>query len=336
MAQALHNKRRILYAKVETTPGTYVGDGTLFVAANAQLLQAKNIKFMPNVSNYARDPDGISLQPIAGVKGQGSGKVTFESVAFTSGAAGTAPAYSALLRACFLKETISAGVSVTYAKDPNSTVTLSMGVGILQEDGSVEVQWAMAGVRGNVIHKAGKIGEPIVFDWSFDGKLAVSAGVVLPSTDQAAMTTLTFADEVANVVKFWQFSGTPTGIFARQINNMTLDMGTGVELTTDTVDPSGYGYAILAKDSPTLKLDPSKVPRTIKNDVADHLSGTLFSSTVTLGSVAGKKLSYNLPNCQITGLGDATRGNVSTWDCSIDLVRTATGTTSDAVSFVFA
>jgi hypothetical protein len=82
MAQALHNKRRILYAMVESTPGTYVTDASLFVAANAQLTQAMNIKFAPTTSRFARQPDGISLQPIASVPGQGSGKVTFTSNLF--------------------------------------------------------------------------------------------------------------------------------------------------------------------------------------------------------------------------------------------------------------
>lgn len=333
--QTLHNRRRILYAKIETTPGTYVGDATLFAAANAQLLQAKNIKFAPSVNRVDRDPDGISLQKIAAVHGQGAGKVTFESAVFASGTAGTAPAYSALLKGCFLKETIVALTSVTYTKDPNSLNTLSIGCGILQEDGTVEIQWAIAGARGNVIWKADKIGSPIMADWTFDGKLAVTGSTVSPSPVQAAMTTLTFADEVANVVKFWQFQGSPSGIFNRQVNNFTLDFGTKVEIATDTLDAAGYGYALMGEDAPTLKLDPAKVPKTIIDDVSNYFAGTVFSSSVLLGATAGKKLGITAPNCQLAGLGDAARGVVSTWDGSIDLLRTSTGTASDAIQVQF-
>lgn len=333
--QTLHNRRRILYAMIETTPGTYVGDAALFVAANAQLLQAKNIKFAPTVATVERDPDGISLQPIAAVHGQGSGKVTFESAVFASGTAGTAPAYSALLKGCFLKETVVAVTSVTYTKDPNSLNTLSIGCGILQEDGTVEIQWAIAGARGNVVWKADKIGSPIMAEWTFDGKLAVTGSTVSPSPVQAAMTSLTFANEVANVIRFWQFQGTPTGIFNRQVNNFALDFGTKTELASDTLDAAGYGYALIGEDKPTIKVDPAKVPKTIVDDVSNYFAGTTFSSSVALGATAGKRLSISAPNCQLSGLGDSARGVVSTWDGSIDLRRTPTGTASDAVSVQF-
>lgn len=335
MAQALHNKRRILYAMVESTPGTYVTDASLFVAANAQLTQAMNIKFAPTTSRFARQPDGISLQPIASVPGQGSGKVTFTSNLFYGTGAGVAPSYGLFLKGCACKETVVASTSVTYVKDPNSQTTLSMGCGILQEDGTVEIQWAICGARGNAVIKAGKIGEPLQADWTFDGKFATNASVVRPLPVAAAMTTLTFPDEVAKIIKFWQFAGSPTGIFARQINNMTLDLGTGVELITDTVDSAGYAYAIISKDAPTLKVDPAKVPKSLVDDMSNYFAGTMFSSSVQLGSTAGNKLTITLPNCQLSGLGDSARGNVSTWDGSIDLFRTATATTSDALTLAF-
>ena len=334
MAQILHNKRRILYAMLETTPGTYVGDTALFIAANAQLLQATDIKFSPTVQSVERAPDGISLQPIAAVKGAGAGKVTFGSRVYSSGAAGTAPSYSALLKGAYFSETVVASTSVTYVKSPNSQSFLSMGVGILQEDGTVEIQWAMSGVRGNVVFKADKIGSPMLADWTFDGKLAVTGTTVSPSPVKSPMTSLTFADEVANIVKYWQFSSA-TGIFAQQVSKIDLDAGNAVELTTDTVDPSGYGYAVLTKDAPTLKVDPDKTPKTIYDHVSTMLAGTTFSSAVTLGATAGKRLTITLPNCQLSGLGDAARGVTSTWDGSIDLFRTATGTASDAVTLAF-
>ncbi|TXH52070.1 MAG: hypothetical protein E6Q97_16885, partial [Desulfurellales bacterium] len=61
-----------------------------------------------------------------------------------SGAAGTAPAYGPLLRACGLSETISAGVSVTYA--PVSTTFESVTI-YYQVDG---IQHKITGARGTV------------------------------------------------------------------------------------------------------------------------------------------------------------------------------------------
>jgi hypothetical protein len=103
-------KRRVVLAKIETTYGT---DSTPTGAANAIL--CKNLDVTPlDAEIVSRDVIrsylGASDQIIAAY----SVKISFEVELQGSGAAGTAPAYGPLLRACAMSETLVASTTATY------------------------------------------------------------------------------------------------------------------------------------------------------------------------------------------------------------------------------
>jgi hypothetical protein len=108
--------KRLLLAKTETTYGT---DPTPTGAANA--IQVRALEITPlqaeTVSrNLIRPYLGNSGQLLA----QTRVEVTFEVELSGSGAAGTAPQYGPILKACGLAETVVAGTSVTYSPVSNS------------------------------------------------------------------------------------------------------------------------------------------------------------------------------------------------------------------------
>lgn len=115
-------RKKLLLAKTEVTYGT---DPTPTAAANAMLI--KDVALEPVVGEgLSRDLDkatfGADLEDMVGLHV----KITFKVEAAGSGAAGTAPAYGVLLKACGYDEAVVASTSVTYApieEDPDS-VTL--------------------------------------------------------------------------------------------------------------------------------------------------------------------------------------------------------------------
>lgn len=107
-------RKTAILAKIESTYGT---DPTPTGAANAILISNQSI-----VPLNAQNVDRAVVREYLGGSEQLVG-ITYKSAAFDvelagSGAAGTAPAYGPLLRACGLAETISAGNRVEY--DPIS------------------------------------------------------------------------------------------------------------------------------------------------------------------------------------------------------------------------
>lgn len=107
----LLQRKRVILAKIETTYGT---DPVPTGAANAILV--RNLTITPQDADFAdrnlvRPYLGRSEQLPAGIRVQ----VECEVEIAGSGAAGTAPAYGVLLRACGMSETITASTKVDYA-----------------------------------------------------------------------------------------------------------------------------------------------------------------------------------------------------------------------------
>jgi hypothetical protein len=108
---ALLTRKRLILAKTESTYGT---DPTPTGSANAILV--RNLEITPlQADTVTRD----LIRPYLGnsdqLLAQTRVEVTFEVELAGSGAAGTAPAYGPVLKACGLAETVVATTSVTYA-----------------------------------------------------------------------------------------------------------------------------------------------------------------------------------------------------------------------------
>lgn len=132
--------KRVLLAKIESAYGT---DPTPTGAANAILVS--DLSLVPQEGEY---DERKLIRPYYGNSEQilGAAYRTCEfSVEFqASGVAGTAPAWGPLLRACAFGETISAGVSVTYAPVSAAEESLTLYYNI---DG---ILFKMTGARGSV------------------------------------------------------------------------------------------------------------------------------------------------------------------------------------------
>jgi hypothetical protein len=115
-------RSKAVLAKIETNYGV---DAVPTGAANAILLRNVTINPMDNeVENreLVQAYWGLSEELPVGTKVS----LDFEVEMAGSGAAGTAPAYGPLLRACAFSETVSAGVNVVYAPVSGGVESLSM------------------------------------------------------------------------------------------------------------------------------------------------------------------------------------------------------------------
>ena len=332
-----HWQRKTIFAMVETVPGTYVTDASLFVAANV-LIQPQDITFETKPDIIERNPDGVSLQPIQHVIGKIPASVKFSHRVFGSGTAGTAPSYKPFLLACGTTDTNVAVTSDTFAEDPNAQTTLSIGWEILSEDGTIAYRYALSGVKGNAVFKAGKIADIMLLSYAFEGALAMSTdGTTIYPTAATPVTasTITYPDEVANGIRFGQFV-TPTGALAFQCDTFELDFGQKVEMLTDISNFNALGYALISDSAPMLKVGFRVVPRATSDELQKFAKGTAFASSLTLGSTAGKRIVFTTSaDAQYKGLTFKAIGAAAGMEAQIALHRTATGTASNAFTVAF-
>lgn len=281
-------KFKTIYAKVETILGVYVTDATLFAAANV-LIAPQDITFEAKPVIHKRKPEGKFLEGIQHSVGQIPASVKFAHRCF-SGAAGVAPSYGPFLKACGRSETVVATTSVAYAPDPTQQVTLSIGWEVLSEDGTVAYRYAMSGVKGTATLKAASVGAPFMWNYEFEGALAVSAdGATIYGTSPTPTASIVYPDEVAAAIRFGQFVS-PTGIFAYQCDALEAAFGNKVTMLTDVTNFNGLAYAVVEDQEPTIKAGYRVVPRATADELGKFVLGTAFANSVTFGATAGKKM----------------------------------------------
>lgn len=136
----LLDRKRVVVAKIETTYGT---DSAPTGAANA--IVVSNLDITPMEAELI---DRDVLRPYLGSNEQILAaryvKMTFDVEVAGSGAAGTAPKWDPLLRACGFSATTSAGVSVAYKNISSAFESATIWTNY---DG---VMHKMVGARGNV------------------------------------------------------------------------------------------------------------------------------------------------------------------------------------------
>lgn len=110
---------------------------------------------------------------------------TFSVELAGSGAAGTAPQYGKALQACGLSETVSAGVSVTYAPVSSSFSSVTIHYNI---DG---VRHKVTGARGTFVLNA-SVGEIPTIDFTFTG--------IYNAPDDSALPSVTYANQATPLI----------------------------------------------------------------------------------------------------------------------------------------
>lgn len=262
-------ENRALLAKAEVTPGTeVVPDGA------ANWIEARNLSITPMDTETA---DRNLILPYMGHSGKTVVaqwvKVTFETLAAGSGAAGTAPKIDPLLLACGLAKTVNAGVSVVYNLISTAFGAASIYINI---DG---VNHKMIGARGTVGLTLNAKAIP-VFRWEFDAAFVAPAAVVMPAITRTGWPV----DEPVNAV-----NTTPVTINAVAMAFSALDLlGAnqrarlslpGPQAGVEIVDRAPSGSATVLAP-PLATIDP----------FALATAGTNVALSVTHGSAAGKKI----------------------------------------------
>ena len=177
----LLSRKRLILAKTETTYGT---DPTPTGAANAILV--RNLEITPlQADTVTRD----LIRPYLGnsdqLLAQTRVEVTFEVELAGSGAAGTAPAYGAVLKACGLSETVVATTSVTYAPVSSSFSSVTL---YFHNDG---IRHKVTGCRGT-FELSAEVGQIPVISFTL-------TGIYNAPTDES-LPTPTYANQAAPLI----------------------------------------------------------------------------------------------------------------------------------------
>jgi hypothetical protein len=278
MATPLFKRKAVLHAKIEAVYGT---DPGAFAAANAILV--RNLNLTPLEVDYApRDLQRPYFGNSENLPTRMRAMVEFEVEMAGAGAAGTAPKYGPLLRACGMAETINAGVSVVYAPVSaafeSNTLYFNMD-GLLHK---------LLGARGTVTCRVQANQIPV---YAFR-----MTGLYVEPTDTAAIATdyTGFTKPVpaltANTTPFTLQGYSPVA------DSLSIDLGNNV------VHRSLIGgESILITDR---KVSGEVVMESMKNADKNFWTAVAAATTAALqcqhGTVAGNIVVLDAPKTQVT------------------------------------
>jgi hypothetical protein len=202
-------RKTVLAVKAEATYGTDPTPG----ASNC--IQVKNLDITPLGGNMvSRD----LIRPYFGnspmLLAQKMVQCQFTVELAGSGTAGTAPRYGDALKACALSETVSAGVSVTYAPVSSSFSSATIYYNI---DGLLH---KVTGARGTVSMKA-DLGQIPELQFNFTGIYNAPTDTALISPTYANQASpLVFRVDNTSAFQFFSYSGA--------LQSVSLDMGNSI------------------------------------------------------------------------------------------------------------
>jgi hypothetical protein len=297
----LLKNRRVLAAKLETTPGTAV----TLTSGTDGVINAFDVSIDGDLTYNERMSYG-GFGRLAGVTGTQAGSLKFKVEAYGSGTAGTAPAWATvLLPAC--------GMSVSGgAFSPVSAFSAQQACTIaVLEDG---IEKKLAGAMGSWTFN-GEDGKVPYFEFTFKGVW------------QAVTTTALFTPQFGTVVPPRFAGATLTiGSYTPQCSKLSIAYGTKVEMREDVTQSSGFVSAVITDRKVTGSLDPEAVVVATYDAFGIWLAGTTAALTCTFGA-SGTGMTITAPDIQYSQIREGDRNGIVTSDLSF--VATQNGSTVD-------
>lgn len=270
----LFTRNQVLLAKTETTKGVdATPDGT-----NAIKCDVVN----PNVAGKEIVIPAVRSSISAVAK-----KFVNKTVSFSipvavkaSGAAGTAPEISPLLKACAMTEAIATDTSVTY-KPTNSDSNMSSCTIYLYKDGLLI---KAVGCVGNMKFQ-GVAGEYALFTFEMEG--------IFTSATDASNPTPTYDSTDPVEVKSAGFSfGTWSDAVARSFH---FETGNNIKQRPNVNAADGLAANVITSRDPSYSATIEAVLEATNSFWGDFKNRDKVALDFAVGSVAGNKVSFSMP-----------------------------------------
>jgi len=286
MTTPLLRRRRVLAAKIETTPGTAES-----LAGSDGLFNVYDTEVQPSVEMAQRPGQGGfgMLRPVAGAR---SGTVSFR-IDLTGG--DPLPAWATtFLPACAYVATGDVYTPVSAAPGTAAGVkTLTIGS---YQDGLLKM---LRGCMGNAVFTF-VAGMPISVVFTFTGLWVDPIDAAMVAPNYPSVLPPRFAN-----------AGLTIGgsLWSPKISQMTFDMGNEVILREDPSDITGYCTALVTDRLPSGTIDPEASLVATRDTYGDWLDSTESALSLSCGQ-AGNRISLDAPKWCIINPQEADRNKI--------------------------
>lgn len=309
---ALLTRKRLILAKAEATYGT---DPTPTGSANAILV--RNLDIVPLQSDIVQRE---LIRPYLGnyeqLLAQTRVQVTFEVELAGSGAAGTAPAYGPVLKACGLSETVVATTSVTYA--PVSTSFSSVTIYFYQDG----IRHIVTGARGTFTLN-GQVGAIPTIAFTMTG--------IYNAPTDTALATPTYANQATPLI-FKNGNTTSFSAFSYSGALQSIDLNLGNEIVYRELI-GGTKEVLITDRKPAGTMSIEAVLLATKNYFTVSTGSTTGSISFQHGTTAGNIATLTMAQSDLANASYADLNGIAM--LNLPYVATPTAAGNDELSLAY-
>lgn len=276
----ISTREQAIYAKIESTPGTYDAP------AGSDAIEVANLKVNPaeNLRWIERPIIRASLNPQQGLYGGALMGFEFDVELKGSGTAGTAPRWGRLALGCGMQETVVAVTSVTYT--PESTLTDHESLSIGYRAGGV--YRTAKGCRGTVSLRMAA-GEPAMLSFKLVGHINSEADASAPTATYETTRPPPFVGATFTI-----------GSFASAIAELSIDLQNNVAISPDPNGTDGYGEVRVTARNTSGKVNPEAKLIATKDWIGIFRANTTQAiATGVIGGTAGNRWAVSAPAAYI-------------------------------------
>jgi hypothetical protein len=309
---ALLTRKRLILAKAEATYGT---DPTPTGSANAILV--RNLDIVPLQSDIVQRE---LIRPYLGnyeqLLAQTRVQVTFEVELAGSGAAGTAPAYGPVLKACGLSETVVATTSVTYA--PVSTSFSSVTIYFYQDG----IRHIVTGARGTFTLN-GQVGAIPTIAFTMTG--------IYNAPTDTALATPTYANQATPLI-FKNGNTTSFSAFSYSGALQSIDLNIGNDIVYRELI-GGTKEVLITDRKPAGTMSIEAVLLATKNYFTVSTGSTTGSISFQHGTTAGNIATLTMAQSDLADASYADLNGIAM--LNLPYVATPTAAGNDELSLAY-
>jgi hypothetical protein len=306
---SLLTKRTVIGLEQETT------ELSAATVAATDFILAEDVQIKPVVNKHKRPAQRATLDTMSHVTGGRYSELTFRTEVKASGAAGTAYApLGVAFQACSMIETISAGVSVTYAPASAPASANYQGPG---KTASIEVymdglKHQMLGCRGNckIVLIAGQV---CYYEFTFQGTYVAPTDAALPTTTFLAV----------NPPSLVSGAFTLAGLATVVAEKLEIDFGNQLSMRPSISGATGYASAIITNREPVGSTDPEALLVATHDFYGKLISGVEASTSIVVTGGAGNITTITCPKTQYQELTPGDRNGVRTFDMGLQFNMTS-------------
>ncbi len=270
-------------------------------------VRVKEISYSFDIAEYRRKLADGTLDFSESVMGKQQATISFNVGLAPAPSVASDPQWTKLLEACGFKKTAHSTTGISWVPHADNThVPITLMIEEIEEGADPDgLKIVIGGAMGNVKFSVGTVGEPVIMQFEFTGKLYV----VEDFASGARIDPTTFS----TIVEPPLLCATATiNSIAQDFDTFEFDMANDIQIWTDPSDCTGIKGAYVAGREPQMTLDPTCKLLATEDWYGDLTNSTPAPRAISAALAVSPAMTLSAPKGQLVAVTPGERNGART------------------------